>query len=42
MKLSMFEPFVKYEMLSWQQVEIVLAVARAVTGKDKKKIAVRS
>lgn len=42
MKLSMFEPFVKYEMLSWQQVEIVLAVARAVTGTDKKKIAVRS
>ena len=42
MKLSMFEPFERYKMLSWQQVEIILAVSRAVTGEDKKRIAVRS
>jgi hypothetical protein len=38
----MFEPFERYKMLSWQQVEIILAVSRAVTGIDKKRIAVRS
>jgi len=41
-KTGMFEKFVKYEQLTRQQVEIVLAVARAVTGNDKKKIVVKS
>ena len=27
---KMFQPFTKYENLTWQQVEIVLAVARAI------------
>lgn len=42
MRLSMFEPFERYQMLSRQQVEIILAVSRAVNKKDKKRIAVRS
>jgi len=42
MKLSMFEPFEKMKMLSWQQVEILLAIARAMNGEGKRKIAVRS
>lgn len=42
MNLNMFEPFVKYENLSWQQVEIILSVSRAVNWEDKKQIAVRS
>jgi hypothetical protein len=29
-KANMFEPFIKYENLTWQQVEIVLAVSRAI------------
>lgn len=43
-KNSMFEKFTKYENLTWQQVEIVLAVARWIQSKDKnkKKIAVKS
>lgn len=42
MNLSMFEPFVRYENLSWQQVEIILAVSRACNDEDKRRIAVRS
>lgn len=42
MRLRMFEPFERYKMLSWQQVEIILAVSRAIQGEDKKRIAVRS
>lgn len=42
MKLSMFEPFERYKMVSWQQVEIILAVLRAVKGEWCKRIAVRS
>lgn len=42
MKNSMFSEFTKYKNLTWQQVEIVLAVSRAVNNKDKRKIAVRS
>lgn len=42
MKLEMFEPFRKMEMLSWQQTEILLAISRAMQGEDKRKIAVRS
>jgi hypothetical protein len=40
----MFEKFVKYENLTWQQVEIVLAVDRGIKSNDKnkKKIAVKS
>ena len=38
----MFEKFVKYENLTWQQVEIVLSVARAINGEDKRKIVVKS
>lgn len=41
-KLDMFEPFRKMEMLSWQQTEILLAIARAIQWEDKRKIAVRS
>lgn len=33
MKLSMFEPFEKMKMLSWQQVEILLAISRAMNGE---------
>ena len=39
---KMFQPFTKYENLTWQQVEIVLAVARAIRWEDKKKISVKS
>jgi tRNA(Met) C34 N-acetyltransferase TmcA len=42
MKLNMFDKFTKYENLTWQQVEIVLAVSRAIQGEDKKKISVKS
>ena len=42
MQTKMFEPFTKYENLTWQQVEIVEAVARAIRGEDKKKISVKS
>lgn len=38
----MFKPFTKYENLTWQQVEIVLAVARAIKKEDKKKISIKS
>lgn len=41
-KSSMFEKFTKYENLTWQQVEIVLAVARAINWEDKRKIVVKS
>ena len=41
-KSSMFEKFVKYENLTRQQVEIVLAVSRAINWEDKKKISVKS
>lgn len=41
-KSSMFNPFTKYKNLTWQQVEIVLAVSRAVNGEDKRKIVVKS
>jgi hypothetical protein len=42
MNLKMFKPFTKYENLTWQQVEIVLAVARAIKKEDKKKISIKS
>ena len=41
-KSSMFEKFTKYENLTWQQVEIVLSVARAINWEDKRKIVVKS
>lgn len=42
MRLSMFWPFVKYKNLTWQQVEIVLAVDRGIKSKNRKKIAIKS
>lgn len=41
-KSNMFEKFIKYEQLTRQQVEIVLAVGRAVRWEDKRKIVVKS
>ena len=42
MKLNMFQPFTKYKNLTRQQVEIVLAVSRAIKWESKKKISIKS
>ena len=42
MKLYMFKPFKRYQMITWQQAEIFHAVTSAIRWEKPKKIAIRS
>ena len=42
LRLDMFEPFVWWEMITWQQAEVVYAVMQAVNGQWKRKISIAS